>query len=134
MEILNLCYVPTDAAFAARCVATAKEHFNASAQGYLLDAQKALPHVTITRFRAPAASTREIFREATKRLPVERALSFDMSYLFSDPGTKGDYVWACLAVRRERELISLQSQVVDWLATLGGVPLTRVRANVSRHI
>jgi hypothetical protein len=91
-------------------------HFATSADGYLLNAIKAFPHVTVAQFDALGTPQSDFFdevREVCRRPSIE--ISFDTIYFQSGTGDHKGYVWTGLGVCRARDLIDDQRRVVAFL-------------------
>jgi hypothetical protein len=89
---LNIAYVPADPQLAARCIAYSTDHFGRSARGYLLNKNKALPHVTVAQFDALDIPPSDFFEQVRKVCRPGIEISFDTIYFQSGTGEHEGYV------------------------------------------
>jgi 2'-5' RNA ligase len=115
MPRVNLALRPDDAAFEAAIIASAQKHFSATADGYLLTPNAALPHVTVCDFEAEEASRAELWESLSAICANNIELVCDSTCTRLGQRKHEGFVWIGLEIVRSRELVVLEEKAHDFL-------------------
>jgi 2'-5' RNA ligase len=135
MPLFNLAYRPTDDAFVQQCISYAHEQFASFADGYLINAHDALPHITVCQFEAPEEKLPQLWERAKKLSASGEDFIFTGPAFRQSAGIHKNYIWAELAVRPDSKLVEEQILLTQMLAEKFGItPLTLTGDDYHPHL
>lgn len=115
MSRFNLVYTPTESSFAAKCIELATSVFGRVADGYLLQNESAIPHVTLAQFEGSREKLEGLWLDVRQTCPQRISLTIDLVYCQRGRDEHQDYIWIGFGISREKVLVDHQRQIVSRL-------------------
>jgi 2'-5' RNA ligase len=132
MPRYNLAYCPTDDSFAETCISFAYSELRDLADGFILNAQNSLPHVTLMQFQAEEEQIDLLWRQATALCKTQYNVNLESMGLRNSFRT--GHVWVELNIIHEPVLLEMQNNVAIALKASGAELLTPFGQGYHPHL